>query len=142
MSETPGLADWLAVADLKARYCRLLDTKDWDGFAALLTPDVVIDTTGSGGPRFEGREAAVASIRASLEAARTAHQIHSPEIRVEGDDARAVWAMQDRLLWPNGRAMTGYGHYHERYVRDGGDWKIAESRLTRLIVEMTPPAGG
>ena len=33
----PGFADWLAIADLKARYCRLLDSKDWDGFAALFT---------------------------------------------------------------------------------------------------------
>ncbi len=139
MSDGENTADWRAIATLKARYCRLLDEKDWDGFAALFTEDVVIDTTASGGPRFEGAVQAVGSIRRSLEAARTVHHVHMPEIEIDGDEARAVWAMQDRLIWSNGRTLTGYGHYHERYVRGAAGWRIAESRLTRLIVEMTQP---
>ena len=143
MTAAPGFAaptftDWLAVANLKARYCRYLDTKDWAGFASLFTEDVVIDTTASGGPRMQGRETAIASIRASLDAATTTHHVHSPEIQIVGDEARVVWAMQDRLTWLNGRKLDGAGHYHERYVRQGGDWKIAESRLTRLYVDMQP----
>ena len=134
--EAPDFADWLAVTNLKARYCRLLDTKDWAGFADLFTDDVVIDTTGSGGPRMEGREAAIASIRASLDSAVTTHHVHTPEVQIAGDEARVVWAMWDRLTWPNGRKLDGAGHYHERYVRQDGDWKIAETRLTRLYVDM------
>ncbi len=138
MRAGPAFADWLAIANLKARYCRFLDTKDWAAYAALFTDDVVIDTTGSGGPRMEGREAALASIRASLDTAKTVHHVHSPEIEIDGDGAHAVWAMQDQLSWPNGRKLSGAGHYHERYVRQDGDWKIAESRLTRLWLEMQP----
>ena len=138
MSSAPDFADWLAVASLKARYCRYLDTKDWAGYAGLFTENVVIDTTDSGGPRMEGRQAAVASIRAALDAATTVHQVHTPEIEIDGDEARAVWAMQDRLSWPNGRRLYGAGHYHERYVRQGGGWKIAESRLTRLYLDLQP----
>ncbi len=125
-------------ANLKARYCRHLDTKDWSAFAGLFAEDVVIDTTAAGGPRMEGRETAVSRIRASLDAATTVHQVHSPEIEIDGNEARAVWAMQDRVAWPNGRKLDGAGHYHERYVRENGEWKIAESRLTRLYVEMQP----
>ncbi|MBB5686757.1 nuclear transport factor 2 family protein [Sphingobium boeckii] len=135
----PDFQDWLAIANLKARYCRLLDTKDWTRFAGLFTEDLVIDATGSGGPRLEGRAAAIASVRASIDTAKTVHQVHTPEIELEGDDARAIWAMQDRLIWPDGRTLTGYGHYHERYVRADGDWRISESRLTRLSIEMQPP---
>jgi uncharacterized protein (TIGR02246 family) len=135
----PEFADWLAIANLKARYCRFLDGKDWAAYAALFTDDVVIDTTGSGGPRMEGREAALASIRTSLENATTCHHVHSPEIEICGNQARAVWAMQDQLSWPNGRKLHGAGHYHELYVREDGVWKIAESRLTRLFVEMQQP---
>ncbi len=138
MTAGPAFADWLAIANLKARYCRFLDTKDWAAYAALFTDDVVIDTTASGGPRMEGREAALASIRASLDTAKTVHHVHSPEIEIDGDTARAVWAMQDQLSWPNGRRLSGAGHYHERYVRQDGVWKIAESRLTRLWLEMQP----
>jgi uncharacterized protein (TIGR02246 family) len=131
-----GFADWLAIANVKARYCRLLDTKDWAGFGQLYTADIVLDTTASGGPRIEGREAALAMIRAALEGAVTMHHVHSPEITIDGDEARAIWAMQDRLTWPDGRVLDGAGHYHERYERRDGAWQIAESRLTRLYVDM------
>lgn len=135
-----GFDDWLAITTLKARYCRLLDTKDWDGFAALFTPDYVMDASASGGPCIAGREAAIASVRGSIEAATTVHHVHAPEITIAGDAAHGIWAMQDRLVWPDGRTLTGYGHYHEDYVRTAGGWTIAVSRLTRLGIEMLSPA--
>jgi hypothetical protein len=127
--------DWIAIANLKAAYCRLLDTKDWEGWGQLFTEDFVLDVTGSGGGVFSGREAAVTSTRGSIETAKTAHQVHSPEIVIEGDTATAIWAMQDRVVWSEDRALTGYGHYHERYVKRGGRWWIAEQKLTRLTLE-------
>ena len=138
MSELVGAdwADWLAIANLKAAYCRLLDTKDWEGWGRLFSEDAVQDVTGSGGGMFHGREAIVAATRGSIETARTAHQVHFPEIAVTGDTATAVWPLQDRVVWSEERALTGYGHYHERYVKRGGRWLITEQKLTRLIMEM------
>jgi uncharacterized protein (TIGR02246 family) len=133
---TSVFADWLAITNLKARYCRCLDTKDWAGFANVFVEDVVIDTTGSGGPRMEGRDLALASIRASLETAVTVHQVHAPEIAIEGDRATGVWAMHDELFWPGGRTLNGDGHYYEHYVRTADGWRIAESKLTRLRIAM------
>ena len=127
--------DWLAICNVKARYCRLLDTKDWDGWKALFTPDCVIDTTASGGSVTRDRDSFVASVSQSLAEAKTAHQVHSPEITIDGDEARAVWAMQDRVVWGE-RGLTGYGHYHERYRRTGDGWQIAEQTLTRLHMDM------
>src|SRR5687768_2632966 len=132
----PEFADWLAICELKARYCRCLDTKDWAGYAEVFTEDLVLDTAGSGGERIEGRDAAMRMVRDSVEQAITTHHVHSPEIRVDGDEATGIWAMQDRNIWPNGRTLLGFGHYHERYRRIGGAWKIAESRLTRLNMEL------
>ena len=132
-----GFDDWVAIHDLKARYCRLLDTKDWIGWRALFTDNFVLDTTPAGGARIEGGDAAVAYVRASItDDTITTHQVHTPEIEVAGDDATAIWAMMDRNIWPNGRSLIGYGHYTERYRRVAGNWKIAESRLSRLNVEM------
>ena len=127
--------DWLAIAKVKAAYCRLLDTKDWDGWGQLFTEDAVLDVTGSGGTIEHGRLAIVASVRGSIETTKTAHQVHFPEIAIDGDTATAIWPMQDRLIWEDGRTMTGYGHYHERYVKQDGRWRIAEQKLTRLIME-------
>jgi SnoaL-like domain len=132
-----NFADWLAIHNLKARYCRLLDTKDWAGWRALFTDDLVLDTTPAGGVRIEGADAAVAYVRSSIsDDTITTHHVHTPEIEIDGNSATAIWAMQDRNLWPNGRMLLGFGHYHERYVRVDGTWKIAESTLTRLNTEI------
>jgi hypothetical protein len=130
--------EWLAICELKARYCRCLDTKDWAGYAAVYTEDAVLDTTGSGGARVTGREALVAYVRSSIsEETITTHHVHQPEIAIDGNAASAIWAMQDRNVWPNGRKLLGFGHYHERYRRIGGEWLIVESRLTRINMELT-----
>lgn len=133
MASLPDFADWLAIGNLKAAYCRLLDSKDWQGWGDLFTEDVVVDVTDSGGGVMHGRAALVASVSASLAEAKTAHQVHFPEISIDGDHATAIWPMQDRVEW-QGRVLTGYGHYHEHYVRQGGRWWIAQQRLTRLAM--------
>ena len=141
MTDLATVQAHIAIGEVKARYCRLLDTKDWAGYSELFTEDFVLDTTGAGGPLVRGREAAMAMIRASVGAASTAHQVHSPEIKLDGDVADVIWAMQDRVVWgerrpaPNLRGHTGYGHYHERYVRQNGRWRIAAQRLTRVHVD-------
>ncbi|WP_159978178.1 MULTISPECIES: nuclear transport factor 2 family protein [unclassified Novosphingobium] len=136
---TPDFADWLAICNLKAAYCRLLDSKDWEGWKALFTEDCVVDTRPSGGTREQGRDNFVAVVSRALEEAKTAHQIHSPEIAIEGDRARVVWAMQDRVV-KGDFALTGYGHYHETCLRTPEGWKIAEQTLTRLIMDVEKPA--
>ncbi|MFT3965615.1 MAG: nuclear transport factor 2 family protein [Sphingobium sp.] len=132
--------DRIAISEVKARYCRFLDTKQWDAWGALFTEDFVLDTSAAGGPApIIGRDAAVATVRRSIETARTAHQVHTPEIAIDGDTADAIWAMQDRVVFDNGHGLVGYGHYTERYVKQGGQWRIASSKLTRLHLDRTAP---
>lgn len=127
----------------KARYCYTLDTRDWAGFAELMTEDIELDVSdgNTGVPVLTGRDAAVDMIRSSLTNAKSAHQVHTPLIEVNGEEATVIWAMQDRVVWDNGPALTGYGHYHERWVHRHGEWKLAALRLTRLIMEFDTPAG-
>jgi|SRR5579863_8552479 len=128
--------DRIALCEVKARYCRFLDTKQWDAWTALFTEDCVLDTSDAGGPPpIHGRGDALASVRAVIETARTAHHVHTPEIVIEGNSARAIWAMQDRVLFDTGHSLTGYGHYTETYVKQNGGWKIATSKLTRLHLD-------
>jgi hypothetical protein len=140
-----------AIRNVKARYCRYLDSKDWDGLASIFTQDMVLDVQeDTGQPPFEGRDAALATIRWSVEHAKTAHQIHFSEIEIDSDEAQVITPMQDRVVWAPGKSplpgvgsITGYGHYRERYVRQDGVWKIAHLKLTRLHVDMHPePAAG
>lgn len=143
---------FFGISQTKARYCRGMDTKDWALFADQFTEDFVLDTTPAGGAEvIRGREAAVAAIRGWVGAAQTTHQVHNPEIEMQGEGvADVIWAMQDRVEWsasrrprPDMGGHTGYGHYHERYVRaPDGRWRIAAQRLTRLVVDFHPPAEG
>jgi hypothetical protein len=132
---------------LKARYCRFLDTKDWDGFASLFTAGAVMDVReDTGNPPITGVDAIVTQVRFAVDHAETSHQVHTPEIMLEGPDAAfGIWAMQDRVVWHDGQSpvegiasITGYGQYHESYQRENGIWKIAALRLSRFHVDMHP----
>ncbi|MCC3331497.1 nuclear transport factor 2 family protein [Nocardia abscessus] len=139
---TPQILDAVhELSQAKARYCLAVDAKDWDAFSELMTADIRLDVSdgNAGVPVIVGRDSAVAMIRASLTGAKTCHQVHTPLIDVDGDVARVVWAMQDRILWDNGATLTGYGHYHERWIREHGAWKLASLTLTRLITELSRP---
>jgi len=139
--------DFMAICDTKARYCRCLDEKDWSGYANTFTEEAVLDTRSSGGPEICGRESLVKMVRSSIETARTAHQVHNPEfLLVDDDTVDVIWAMQDRVVWDDDRAavtgrksLTGFGHYHDRYVRcSDGQWRIARSSLSRLHIDFEP----
>ncbi len=113
------------------------------GSAALFTEDLVLDVSeGTSVPVMRGREEALQQVQTLVGSARTVHQVHTPEIDVQGDEAHVIWAMQDRVVWDEPRrglaSITGYGHYHERYVRQNGEWKIASLKLTRLHIDAQP----
>jgi uncharacterized protein (TIGR02246 family) len=136
------IADYIAICEVKARYCRTLDTKDWAGYADVFTEDLELDTRPAGGALTHGRDESVRMVRAAVENAITSHHVHSPEIKIDGDTADVVWAMQDRVIWGEDRRArmgnfghTGFGHYHEQYVRQNGRWRIAKQILTRLHMD-------
>ena len=141
MSDCDTIRAVQELTQAKARYCFTLDTRDWVGFGNLMTDDIELDVSdGTGVPVITGRDEAVGMIRSSLTNAKSAHHVHTPLIDLNGDEAQVVWAMQDRVVWESGPALTGYGHYHERWVRQSGEWKIASLRLTRLIMEFQQPS--
>ena len=138
--------DWLSICETKAQYCRCLDTKDWDGLSDCYTQDLVLDSRPIRDAVIEGRDVVVANLQGSLSGMVTVHQVHTPEVRFQGDEAEVVWALQDHIIWPEERreamkskAMTGYGHYHERYRKcPDGKWRIAYQRVAKLHTEMHP----
>ena len=128
------------IKQLKARYFRTMDGKDWKGMRQVFADDVVMDTTESGGNVIEGADAFLDFLEPTLRDTITVHHGHMPEIEITSDtSARGVWALQDTILWPNGTRMVGYGHYHETYEKVRGHWKIKSSTLTRLHTDFTTP---
>ena len=132
--------DLEAIRQLKARYFRTMDTKDWSGMRQVFTDDVVMDTSSSGGGVISGADEFMAFLSKTLDGVITVHHGHMPEIEITSPTtARGIWAMQDLLVWPNGTRMFAFGHYHETYRKTNEAWRIASSTLTRLHTEFTTP---
>ena len=152
------------IKQLKARYFRCMDTKDWAGYLDVFTPDAVIDSTEAytptdldGNPipvdgvpppapnpawRSDGIAKFVADLSETLTGVVTTHHGHMPEIKITSPTtATGIWSMEDMLRWPKGsaiREMHGYGHYRETYERLPVGWRIKTLKLTRLRVDTVP----
>ena len=142
VEQTEMLAEIEAIKQLKARYCRLLDTKDWAGWREIFADDFVSDTASAGGMVITGADDFVAFVRKTLgrPSRPTAHQVHTPEITMtSATTATGIWALQDVVRFAPGVTMVGYGHYHETYEKADGQWRISASRLTRLREDVVTP---
>ena len=131
-----------AIKQLKARYFRTMDTKDWDGMRQVFTDGVVMDTSESGGGVVTGADEFMAFLRDVLADAVTVHHGHMPEITLTSDTtATGVWAMEDTIRWPDGTKLHGFGHYHETYEKQDAGWRIKTMTITRLhrLVEGSNP---
>jgi uncharacterized protein (TIGR02246 family) len=129
-----------AIKQLKARYCRLMDTKDWAAYRRVFTDDVTMDTTDAGGNVITGADEFMEFLIPMIGDVVTVHQCHTPEIDVTSpSSASGIWAMEDMLRYPDGTELHGYGHYHESYEKQDGEWRIKSSTLTRLRADFTTP---
>jgi SnoaL-like protein len=137
-----NLADIEAIKQLKARYFRLMDAKNWAELGDVFTRDAV---AGGGEAEITGRTAIIEFISTTAsDRVRTAHQGFLPEIEIAGPgQASGIWAMSDYFEVRGTEppvGFQGFGHYEDRYAREEGTWRISASRLTRI--KIIPLAGG
>lgn len=133
MDDAAALLEIEAIKQLKARYCRYLDTKDWVAWRGIFTDDFLSDTSQAGGKEIRGADDFVAFTRKGVGNRATAHQVHAPEIELtSATTARGIWALEDVVRLAPGVNLRGYGHYHETYEKIDGQWRITSSTLTRL----------
>ena len=122
-----------AIKQLKHKYFASVDTNNWPQLFGLLTPDVVVDTSGAFGPVFRGRLGFVAFDALLLTVLKTHHEGYNPIITVSDDGltATGVWQMNDRLFDPfNIIGINGHGEYVDSYVKVGDSWLVDRSALT------------
>ena len=133
-----------AIKQLKARYCRVIDTADWKLLASCYTPDTVIDIS---------REEALATFREPIrgigpvvEAMRTAlgdgkslHVTFLPDIELQSEDrATGIWGLEYYTWQPPGSPIPilhGFAYSHDEYHRLGGRWLVHKVRVDLLWSE-------
>jgi hypothetical protein len=133
------LEDIEAIKQLKYRYWRHLDLKQWDELARTFAPDATVCYS-SGKYEFRGVDAIMKFLSESLGEARgsvTIHQGHHPEIELLGDDtARGTWALYNYMF--NIRENRGIrigAYYDDEYVKLGGAWKFKHIGYRTLFHE-------
>jgi hypothetical protein len=141
--DAQSLADIEAIKQLKSRYCRLIDLKEWETLGHLFTDDVHVDLGDQG--RFSTRNAFMDFLRERLAGATTVHHAHLPEIELAGPDAAmGLWAMDDHVemrttdgQWVHTQA---YGYHEEHYRKANGVWRIARMVLLPIRFQTLPAA--
>lgn len=133
------LEDLEAIRQLKYRYWRHLDRKEWDALAALFSADATVCYS-SGKYEFAGVEAIIGFLRGALDGPQapvTVHHGHHPEITLTGPHtATGTWALYNYMFnVAQNRALRIGAYYDDRYVRAGGTWKLQHIGYTSLFQE-------
>jgi hypothetical protein len=141
------------IKQLKARYFRCMDTKDWAGLRSVFCDDAVFDARaslsldGTGDDPssesndwiYHGGNLIADFVRETVSSLRTVHHGHCHEVEILSEtEARGVIAMEDKVwdLASGAPTLHGCGHYHETYRKDAGAWRILNSKITRLYVKV------
>lgn len=136
-------ADIEAIRNLKHRYFRLLDTKQFDALGELLLPDCTIKYH-NGRYGSDGRAATIAFLNEAMSSDKilTLHQGHHPEITLLSEtEATGIWYLHDIVinLYDNTK-LEGNGFYEDRYRKVDGEWKIAHTGYRRTF-DLKQPLG-
>jgi hypothetical protein len=135
------LIDIHAIQQLKHRYLRCLDQKDWDTLRTCFVEDAQA-SYGGGAKELSGRDAIMAFLTESMgsEGMLTSHRCTQPEIDLVGPgEATGTWALEDVVIHQDfGVTIHGASFYEDRYVKVDGEWRIASTGYKRTYEELWP----
>ena len=129
------------IKELKSKYFRALDTKNWDELETTMTPN--ISTAYSNGKLvFHGPKEITNYFKESMPHTEiTLHQGHNPVIWFESDTvAYGKWYLQDNLIFAEGNPycgtqIQGSAIYTDKYVKVDGEWLIEDTGYLRVYEE-------
>ena len=133
------LIEYHELHQLKARYFRYWDGKEFDKWLDQFTEDATFEvamTLHSAPHEVVLTARGKAEMRDTMIAmnaeTRTVHRGHTPEFDLISDtEAAGIWAMDD-IIERKDMTINGSGYYHETYRKVDGKWRFASIRLTRL----------
>lgn len=130
-----------AIRGLMHAYGRLIDARDWDGFAKLWTDDAVY-VGGPGSDTLQGGPAIADFLRKIITSNPSGvgepnfHVFFNEEIEVNGEQAKATSMSTFVTPGPSGSpTMVILARYEDEYVRVGDEW-----RFKRRVVNSKLPA--
>ncbi len=143
------ISDRLELMDLMVRYAHAVDTRAWDDFDHLFTPDAVIDYSAFGGPVGSVAEtkAWLASVMVGFVGSQ--HLVANPVLEIEGDRATGRTMCVNPMVVPRPdddpgepRAFFCGLWYLDRFERTAEGWRIASRAEEKSWVHNMGPAFG
>ena len=135
------LLDIHAIQRLKHRYLRCLDQKAWDELRTCFTDDAHA-SYGGGAKELFGADEIMAFLTESMGSTGmlTSHRCTQPEIDLVGPgEATGTWALEDVVIHQDfGVTIHGASFYADRYVKQDGEWRIADTGYKRTYEEIWP----
>jgi hypothetical protein len=137
------------IRQLRFRYARFIDTKQWDAVGTLLTEDAVLDLSGTSrlalGPDHpavapvSGREAICAFLADRYgQAEDLLHIATMPEISFLDDvTALGIWRQETFVRTAAGRdgkSGVAYGFVRDRYARIDGVWLMQKLSVDLRLI--------
>ena len=147
MDALKQLVEIEAIKQLKARYQRAVDTKDWELMRSVLAPNAR-SVYSDGKYAFEGRDEIVDFLAnpkgLGNEEIVSTHHAHTPEIEITGETtAKGLWYLEDFVITklpsegaPNGTVLHGTGIYIDEYVKIDGEWLIQQTGYERIYEDI------
>jgi 3-phenylpropionate/cinnamic acid dioxygenase small subunit len=125
------LLDERDIVAIAHRYCRALDTKDWDTLRDVFISDATGDLASSS--TLVGVDAIIGRIRGALERLDDSqHLVGNHEVIVDGDAATHRCYLQAQHVRKAASGGPNYivaGRYEDDLVRTEHGWRIAHRRL-------------
>jgi hypothetical protein len=133
--------DRAQIQELRHKYGRALDERDWDLFGSLLADEVDADFSAFGVPAGRVPKATLVAImqHSFRRDEMKSHQLYANfEIALDGDTATALASLVGRHVlpgFPGGDTFTLHARYHDRLVRTADGWRLAATRVEVLFLE-------
>jgi ketosteroid isomerase-like protein len=125
------VADVLAIHELTARYCDVVNRRAYDEVGTVFADDGVwAPPTGE----HVGLPGIVDGLKGAIEPWELLIQTATnPQVSVDGDTATARWYIQEFGRSAEGDSITIVGTYDDRVVRTAAGWRFAARRFTLLF---------
>jgi hypothetical protein len=143
------ISDRLELTDLMVRYSHAVDSRSWDDFDDIFTPDATIDYSAFGGSTGSVAEtkAYLASVMPGFPAFQ--HLVANPMLDIDGDTATGRTMCFNPMAVARPEGETGEPRvffcglwYLDRFVRTADGWRIAERSEEKSWVHNMGPAFG
>lgn len=123
--QSQAFSDHMEIQTLLARYCHVVDTGDWNGFADLFTDDAVLDFTAYGGPLAGPAEIAGFIQTSTAALAAMQHSISTLVLELNGDSATARCNALVTMVPPGAPPIFCGLWYRDALRRTAAGWRLS-----------------